>query len=81
VYTKVAGVILMGALLVTGANAKAEELRIKQWPDGVPCAALTHKSDGSWMLTDSVIGPDGNKHYPSSDRDSFENRSFRQRCK
>ena len=68
------------ALLVTAMGARADETRVKAWPDAVPCSALEHKSDGSWALADVVIGPDGTRHYPNPDRDSRDNRFFGQKC-
>jgi len=64
--------------LTTGA--RSDELRVKDWPEGVPCSALQHKTDGSWVLADIVIGPDGSRHYPNPDRESRDNRFFGQKC-
>lgn len=65
------------ALLVCGvANAQQTEIRVKNWPRDVPCFALKHQSDGTWMLADVVIGPDGTRHYPDPDPDSYDNRQF-----
>src|ERR1700677_8469 len=41
------------AFFVLGASVKADELRVKDWPNGVPCSTLQHKSDGSWALADT----------------------------
>ena len=68
------------AFLVLGTSVKADELRVKDWPNGVPCSALQHKSDGSWALADTVIGPDGSRHYPNPDRQSHDNVFFGQKC-
>ena len=77
---KIAIVSTAVAFAVLGARAKADELRVKDWPAGVPCSALQHKTDGSWVLADIVIGPDGSRHYPDPDRQSHDNRYFGQKC-
>jgi len=61
-------------LLLTVTTAQADEVRVKQWPMGVPCSALNHKSDGSWALAKTVIGPDDTWHYPNPSRESYDNR-------
>jgi hypothetical protein len=66
------------SLISTGA--RSDELSVKDWPTGVPCSALQHKTDGSWRLADVVIGPDGSRHYPDPDRESRDNRFFGQKC-
>ena len=80
-FAKAAIAILSSAFIVLGDSTWAEEIRVKSWPDGVPCSALRHKSDGSWALADAVIGPDGTRHYPNPDRESRDNRYFGQKCK
>jgi hypothetical protein len=66
--------------VVLGATSWADELRVRHWPDDVPCSSLQHKTDGTWALADEVVGPDGDRHYPNPDRDSYDNRFFTGKC-
>ena len=77
---KIAILNIAVAVSLLGTGARSEELRVKDWRGGVPCSALQHKTDGSWMLADVVIGPDGSRHYPDPDRESRDNRFFGQKC-
>jgi hypothetical protein len=77
---KISAIILAGAFLSLSGQVWADEIRVKEWPKGVKCAFLEHKSDGSWALADVVIGPDGTRHYPNPDRDSRDNKYFTERC-
>jgi hypothetical protein len=77
---KIGVVSTAAAFFVLAVGVKADELRVKDWPNGVPCSALQHKSDGSWTLSDTVIGPDSSRHYPNPDRQSRENIFFGQKC-
>lgn len=78
--------IILVVLLCSGvANAQEDEVRVPNWPLGVTCSSLRHKSDGTWMLADIVVGPDGTRHYPNADRQSNDNRQIAKllapRCK
>jgi hypothetical protein len=79
-FMKIAIFSIAVAVSVPGADARSNELQVKDWPGGVPCSALQHKTDGSWVLADVVIGPDGSRHYPDPDRASRDNRFFGQKC-